>query len=587
MKMPDDNGYLALLTLLVGAPFLLTGLSVSYADDDPDQWRAENRIIDLHMHVSGSNERIQRAVSIMDRVGLGVGVNLSGDTTIPNLGRVSRFTQNKQRADTLTPRRYVHYMNLDYSRWNDADFSAQAVTQLEEGHRQGAAGLKEYKRLGLYLKDSAGQLIKIDDPKLDPVWKRCGELDMPVSIHVADPKAFWLPYDANNERWVELKDHKSWWFGDPGKYPSREELLEARNRVIAKHPGTTFVCVHFGNNPEDIDWIEEALDRHPNMMVDIAARVPELGRHAPARVRALFEKHQDRILFATDFMVYDKLILGSGGDGPGPTDDDAVTFYEKHWRWMESNDRQFDHMTPIQGDWKIDAIGLPLSVLRKVYFDNAHKLLVRSLPPPTLKAKHIDADFEIDGIPNDAAWEGAAFARIDYGILKGDAHAALSTAAQILWSNNFLYIGFSAPFERLTTFEAARASKSKERLGLWDRDVVEVFVGADADNSKKYAEFEVAPTGETLDVALDLPEKDFEWSSGFEAKVHVDEANKVWTTEMRIPLAAVSDVGPKMGETVWRLNLYRHSVAERVFLGWAPTASGSAHTPDRFGYLKF
>lgn len=548
------------------------------------QWRAENRIIDLHMHVSGSDERIARAIGIMDQAGVGIGVNLSGDGSLARVGTVSRLAQNKARADRVAPRRFVHYMNLDYSHWDQPDWEQHAVKQIDEAHRLGASGLKEYKRLGLYLKNTAGELIKIDDPKLDPVWKRCGELGMPVSIHVADPKAFWLPYDDKNERWVELKDHKSWWFGDPEKYPSREALLEARNRVIKKHPGTTFVCVHFGNNPEDIDWVERSLDELPNMMVDIAARVPELGRHDPQKVRALFTKHQDRIFFATDFMVYNKLILGSGGDGEGPTDGDAVEFYEKHWRWFETADKQFAHMTPIQGDWKIDAIDLPAAVLRKVYFDNARKLLVRTLPPPTLKAKRIGTDFEIDGKPDDAAWKDAAYARIDYGIRSGEARPGLSTAAQVLWSDKFLYISYSAPFEKLTTFDPPSET---ERLGLWDRDVVEAFIGTNPDNGKNYSEFEVAPTGEKLDVRLDLPAKDFAWSSGFTAAVHIDEAARIWSTEMRIPIAAISDVAPKAGETVWRLNFYRSSKSDRAFLGWAPTASGSAHTPERFGSLEF
>ncbi|CAN5459053.1 hypothetical protein BH23VER1_BH23VER1_19610 [soil metagenome] len=227
---------------------------------DPERWREEGRIIDLHVHASGSADRIERAAAIMGRVGVGLGVNLSGDTTIPALGTVSRFAQNVERADSAAPGRFVHFMNLDYSRWDEPDFAEHAVKQVEEGHRQGAAGLKEYKRLGLYLKDKAGELVAIDDPALDPVWARCGELGMPVSIHVADPKAFWAPYDESNERWDELKDHPSWWFGDPQKFPSRDSLLEARNRVVAKHQGTTFVCVHFANKPEDISVVDRWLD---------------------------------------------------------------------------------------------------------------------------------------------------------------------------------------------------------------------------------------------------------------------------------------------------------------------------------------
>ena len=124
-------------------------------------------------------------------------------------------------------------------------------------------------------------------------------------------------------------------------------------------------------------------------------------------------------------------------------------------------------------------------------------------------------------------------------------------------------------------------------MGLWDHDVVEAFIGSDPNNVKKYTEFEVAPTGEKLDLRVDLPAKDFAWSSGFDAAVHIDEGAKVWTTEMRIPIAAICESAPVAGETEWRLNLYRHSTADGAFLGWAPTATGSAHTPERFGYLKF
>src|SRR5437016_3597812 len=295
-----------------------------------DTWRAGRRIIDLHQHIDYAAEHLARAVRIMDRAGMGLEVKLSGGTTTREEGRPSEFERNKRLADKLYPGRFVHYMNLDYNRWDQPDFSQRAIEQIEEGHRLGAAGFKEFKRLGLYLRNGAGKLIQIDDPKLDPVWKRCGELGLPVSIHVADPKAFWLPYNDTNERWTELKDHPNWWFGDTNKYPSREALLGALTRVIARHPETTFVCVHFANNAEDLEWVERSLDTYPNMMADLAARIPEIGRHNPENVRRLFIKQQDRILFATDFQVYERLTLGSGGSGRLPTDDAAVGFFEKH-----------------------------------------------------------------------------------------------------------------------------------------------------------------------------------------------------------------------------------------------------------------
>jgi predicted TIM-barrel fold metal-dependent hydrolase len=344
-----------------------------------DAWREAHRLIDLHTHVDPTPEHMGEAIRVFDAAGIGVAVNLSGGTVTRSPGRPSLFEQTKRFADEQFPGRFLEYMNLDYSDWDAPDFAERAVAQVDEGARLGAAGFKEFKRLGLFLRDKKGRLLKVDDPKLDPMWHRLGELGMPVSIHVADPKAFWSGYDPSNERWTELKDHPSWWFGDRSKFPAREDLLAALERVVSRHPETTFVCVHFANNAEDLDWVDAQLDRHPNMMADVAARIPEIGRHDPERVRALFVKHADRILFATDFQVYERMILGSGGSGPAPTDADAIEFFRKHWRFFETADRSFPHMTPIQGDWTISGIHLPSSVLAKIYFENAEKLLAKPL----------------------------------------------------------------------------------------------------------------------------------------------------------------------------------------------------------------
>jgi predicted TIM-barrel fold metal-dependent hydrolase len=346
---------------------------------EADAWRTAHRLIDLHTHIDPSPEHIAQAVRVMDAAGIGVAVNLSGGTVTHAPGRASELEQTRATADERAPGRFLEYMNLDYADWDSPGFAREAVAQVEEGARLGAAGFKEFKRFGLFLRDKRGKLLTIDDPKLDPMWKRLGELGMPVSIHVADPKAFWGPYDASNERWTELKDHPRWWFGDPKKYPPREELLAALERVVARHPETTFVCVHFANNAEDLDWVDAQLDAHPNMMADVAARVPEIGRHDPEKVRAVFVKHAGRIFFATDFQVAERMTLGSGGNGPPPTEADAIEFFQKHWRFFETADKGFAHMTPIQGDWTISAIHLPADALEKIYFGNAERLLAKPL----------------------------------------------------------------------------------------------------------------------------------------------------------------------------------------------------------------
>lgn len=576
-------------TLLAVLP-LLCLMPVAAADEtDPradamnaDVWRKEQRIIDMHMHIESKPERFERAIGIMNAAGIGLGVELGSGTVIAPEGQLSGIERNMQINQQVCPGRFINYMILDYSGFEKDDWSERAVAQIEKGHRLGVAGLKEFKRLGLTVRDANGRLIPVDDPKLDPVWKRCGELGMAISIHVGDPKAFWEPYNETNERWEELKDHPGWWFGDPEKYPPREEVLEQFLHVIEKHPETTFVGVHFANNPEDIDWVDRNFDKYPNMMGDLAARIPEIGRHDPEKLRALFVKHQDRLLFGTDFQVWNRMVLGSAGDDERPTDYDALVFYRKCYRFMETDDRDWKHMTPIQGNWTIDSIDLPPEVQRKVYFDNARKLLAEHYPAPTLKAVRAREDFELDGKLDEAVWAKAPIARVEYSLQESDPRPDLSTTARAAWTDRYLYLAFEAPYTELTM---AQDPGSEERLGLWNDDVVELFLGTDMQNINSYDEFEWAPNGEQLDVRLNLPEKDFPWSSGMESQVAIDKENKIYRVEARIPMSAITDQTPSVG-TRWRAALYRNDAANQVFLAWRPTLSATAHVPERFGWLE-
>ncbi len=582
------TGCLVFLSFLSLSIFAACGEETNPRADalSPDVWRRENRLVDLHMHIEGLPERYERAVRIMDAAGIGLGIELGSGTLTPIQGGLSEFEKAQAISNKVCPGRFVHYMLLDYRGWDEPDWSDRAVEQVNAAYKCGAAGLKEFKRLGLTLRDGKGKLIKVDDPKLDPVWKRCGELGLPVSIHVGDPQAFWEPLNEQNERWEELRDHPAWWFGDPKKYPPRMEILDVLVRVIERNPKTTFVCVHFGDNPEDVDWVDRQLEAHPNMMIDLAARIPEIGRGDQAatdKLRKFFIKHQDRIFFATDFQVASRLTLGSAGDAERPTDHDAVVFFQKCYRFLETADRDWQHMTPIQGKWTISSIDLPAEVQRKVYFDNARKLLARTFSAPALRAKRISADFVPDGKLNEEAWSGVVPARIEYGLDDSQARPELSTCVRALWSDKYLYVAYEAPYTMLT---AAESPSKMERFGLWKADVVELFVAANSGNPKAYTEYEWAPNGEQLDVKIDLPKKDFDWTSNMESAVAIDRAAKVWRVEARIPLSSIGGDAPKLG-TRWRANLFRHNVANKAFLAWNPTLTETTHTPERFAWLEF
>ncbi|HEX4403411.1 MAG TPA: amidohydrolase family protein [Polyangia bacterium] len=329
--------------------------------------------IDTHTHVMPDG--IPRAMKLMDEWGIDGMVNLSG--MYP--GPPRNMLETQLAAAAQTHGRMIVFANADFHlvREHPKDYGKVLAAQLVESKRLGARGLKIYKGLGLGFPAADGtRLLPIDDKGLDPLFEEAGALDMPVAIHVGDPKAFWEPPTPRNERWDELKAHPEWSFYGP-EYPPWQALYDAFERRVKRHPKTIFIAVHFGDDPEDPDNVSRMLDTYPNFYIDTAARVPEMGRHDAAKMRAFFEKYQDRILFGTDTGIGatdDAMMFGSNGELP-PTRADEERFFKQTWRYFETNDKQFESPTPIQGRWKIDGIGLPDSILRKVYFENAVRVL--------------------------------------------------------------------------------------------------------------------------------------------------------------------------------------------------------------------
>jgi predicted TIM-barrel fold metal-dependent hydrolase len=255
-------------------------------------------------------------------------------------------------------------------------YGARMAAALVRAKTEGAVGLKISKGLGLGYVGARRELLAVDDPELDVLFEKAGELGLPVSIHTGDPKAFWLPVTPENERFDELRVHPGWSnHGEP--VPSWEALLAQLERRVARHPRTRFVSVHFGNAPEEPARVAAMLDKYPNYFIDTAARIPAIGRHDSTEMRRFFVTYQDRILFGTDLGIgvdEDDLMLGSTGAEP-PTKDERQRFYEATWRYFETDDREFEHPTPIQGRWRISGLKLPPEVLHKLYHRNAERLL--------------------------------------------------------------------------------------------------------------------------------------------------------------------------------------------------------------------
>ena len=339
--------------------------------------RARFSAIDIHTHITVSAKSEngvelspdrkylgtpEELLAVMDRKNLRTMVNLTG-------GYDAGLVETIGRYDRAHPGRFITLTEPCYSKFLEPDYPRIQAEEIGRAHQAGARGLKILKTLGLYLRENitSGKLVKIDDPRFDPMWDACGQLNMPVAIHISDPVAFFTPTDRYNERYEELNNHPDWSFYDHD-FPSNAELIEARNRMFARHPKTQFIALHVGNFSENLANVSENLDRFPNMSVDIAARIGELGRQ-PRTSRRFFDKYQDRILFGTDATPH-------GDEFPQQVFNDKL--YEIYFRFLETADEYFDYApakVPPQGRWQIYGIELPESILHKVYNQNAARLL--------------------------------------------------------------------------------------------------------------------------------------------------------------------------------------------------------------------
>jgi predicted TIM-barrel fold metal-dependent hydrolase len=304
--------------------------------------RAKYPFVDIHNHQRNVTD-VGKLVADMDRINMAVMVNLSGGSG----------AALQQSVATLQKPRFVAFANVDFRKIDEPNFGADAARQLGEDVKNGAVGLKVFKNLGMSLTDKSGQRVRTDDPRLDPIWAKAGELGIPVLIHTGEPVAFWSPLDKHNERWLELQQFPERRRTDP-KFASFEQTMTEQHNVFRRHPKTKFIAAHLGWFGHDLGRLGKLLDELPNVSTEIGAVLHELGRQ-PRTARAFLIKYQDRVLMGKDIWNPDE--------------------YAVYFRVLETEDEYFDYYRKRHAFWKMYGLGLPDEVLKKIYYKNALRLL--------------------------------------------------------------------------------------------------------------------------------------------------------------------------------------------------------------------
>jgi len=309
--------------------------------------RSKFPFIDVHNHQgSMPDQDLSTLIRDMDALNMKVMVNLSGRT-----GDYLKRSINN--VKTNYPNRFIVFANIEFKGIGSDGWTESAVKQLEEDVKNGANGLKIFKNLGFNVMDKDGKRVPVDDPRLDAIWAKCGELKIPVLIHTADPKPFWDELDEHNERWLEIVTHPNRKRGSNNPEPF-EQLIEEQHHIFRKHPKTTFIAAHFGWYPNDLAKLGSLLDSLPNVVVEFGAVIAELGRQ-PIMAKQFFTRYQDRILFGKDSWVPDE--------------------YQTYFRVLETNDEYFPYHKKYHAFWRMYGIGLPDDILKKVYYKNALRII--------------------------------------------------------------------------------------------------------------------------------------------------------------------------------------------------------------------
>jgi len=303
--------------------------------------------IDVHNHQwTMPIQNLGKLVTEMDSLNMAVMVNLSGF-------RGKYLEWSLDNVNNHFPKRFVLFLNINFEKLDDAGWPDETLKLMEEAVKQGVKGLKVYKQLGLTDTDNNGKRISIDDRRLDPIWAKCGELGIPVLIHSGEPNSFWNPKDKYNERWLELKQEPGR-YRSPDKYPSFDSIMSEQHHVFRKHPKTKFIDAHLGWYGNDLGKLGKLFDEMPNVYTELGAVLAELGRQ-PKTARAFMIKYQDRVMMGKDTYKKEE--------------------YYTYFRVLETDDEYFDYYRKRHAHWKMYGLALPDSVLRKIYYKNALKVI--------------------------------------------------------------------------------------------------------------------------------------------------------------------------------------------------------------------
>ena len=316
--------------------------------------RAKFPFVDVHSHQwRMPTMDLNELVSEMDEINMKFIINLSGSGFGPQTAKDIYFDESIKNISENQPDRIGLFVNVDFNSIDVENHIESQVKIIRNAVAKGAIGLKVYKSLGLTNKDSKGNRVRVDDERLGPIWEVCGELNIPVLIHSADPFQFWLPKDNQNERWFELKEKPGRFYGDNSFIPPFEEIIKEQHTIFERHNNTTFINAHFGWMGNDLNKLGRHLDKYPNVMTEFGAVIAELGRQ-PKTARQFFIDYQDKIMFGKD--SYNK-----------------EEFYT-YFRILESDDEYFDYFRKRHAFWKMYGLNLPDEVLKKVYYKNALRI---------------------------------------------------------------------------------------------------------------------------------------------------------------------------------------------------------------------